>query len=166
MMSPLLAKALPARGVDLWRLLSVHDRMAWRVKYVFGAKASPLMTDPAAISALDCSGYARVQLAHQGILSPDGSSQELDFIRSAGARVVNYENVLRYAVKDHDRLFLAGWAPSASEAGHIWFVLAGQTLECCHRLGGVGSQDAHRYAHHLGIRCFELPVDKSAGPSN
>ena len=130
--------ALP---VDLDKL---HTRLAndiaRLVRYTLGAKAleGHLSDYPGAYKFIDCSGWVRAAIAYStkdaiggSIIIPDGSVVQHDWFSNNGFKLTDYSN----AELEDNHLRIAFIAPTANEAGHVWLILNGKTLESH---GGTG----------------------------
>lgn len=125
--------------VNLEKFLKLHGQLG-HVKYLLGGKASPLSKPASSIKSIDCSGYVRYMLYHaaDGIVIPDGSWNQRDYIERNGLTQVDY----RAAAKERDdTLYIAFATPHTNgvgKVGHVWFVLNGKTYES-YSSKGVGS---------------------------
>lgn len=117
--------------LDISKFLDNHRKLD-HVHYELGEKAESLSQDPATIRFLDCSGYARVQVfqctdTHEKI--PDGSWNQRDWCEKNLRQLKQYSDV-QYAANDPKRIFICFIKPTATTAGHVWFVYMGKTYEC------------------------------------
>lgn len=150
-----------ADHVNLSRLKLLYDRVQGS-PYKLGAKW-PLGADSAEVrgTPVDCSGFVRWLLHRSGVHLPDGSQQQLAYVRDVLEwRPVEYDN-LRYTVNDPMRLFIA-FRKDRRDArghyryGHVWLVRKGKTIECYSRVG-VGSLPWQR-RKAIADACYEVPV--------
>ena len=98
------------------------------VHYGFGAKASSLDVDPAAIGHIDCSGFIRYvtyRATDRHIKLQDGSWNHHAWCKAQKLSEVAYSTA---ALVD-GWLRIAFIEPSKTHSGHVWFVLNGLTLE-------------------------------------
>ena len=120
------------RNVDLLRLLRVWEYcMTLGIHYGFGEKIHNLTACPPHERYCDCSGAVRYGLyqATEGMMKvPDGSVNQhawCDFWKLH--KLAEYQDILE---ADDSRLFICFIHPTPDEAGHVWLVNAGVTIEC------------------------------------
>ncbi len=142
-------------------MLRMHGSVEGRVPYVFGAKPRPLTGGPEALArGVDCSGYVRWLMFHCSsvrYLFPDGSTHQAEWCRERGFKNTSYR--LNAGWKD-GRLRLCFYRPKGRRAGHVWFVLNGQTIESA---GGRGPTRRSWLTPVLYSRCEECYVLTAGG---
>jgi hypothetical protein len=112
--------------VDIDLLLTLVDHMEGRVRYEMGAKAPRLDCDSALIHSIDCSGAARYLLARcAGEDISDGSWNQHQYFARHDFKPCQYKNA---GLMD-GRLRIAFMNPEHDEAGHVWLILNGRTIE-------------------------------------
>lgn len=116
--------------IDRDKLLAlVGELTAGHVSYGLGSKAS-LTTEPKDVKKIDCSGFVRYLLykATDGqVKMPDGSWHQNKWCDDNGFAKVDYAAEAGL----NDSWLRLGYFPKKKgmAAGHIWFVLNGQTIE-------------------------------------
>jgi len=98
------------------------------IGYSLGAKAPSLNCAPADVTQLDCSGFTQYffyQATGMQILPPDGISNQLAWCKKCGLQKVAYST----AALNDGWLRIAFIESNTKQAGHVWFVLNGLTLE-------------------------------------
>lgn len=102
--------------------------MGGRVRYRLGAKAPTLDCDSSIIHEIDCSGYVRYLIhraTHGRVTMPDGSFIQRDWCKSEGFRKCDYADCAKL-----DSVLRIGFiTPTKHEAGHVWMICSGQTIE-------------------------------------
>ena len=132
----------PGLTVNLTRATVAYAELIQHCRYRYGAKPNSLHTPLAAITQLDCSGFARLLLAYASwyeIIIPDGSISQRQWCEDVGLHHLESYHDISETLLDVRRLFLAFLPPIRSRAGHVWLVRAGNTMEC-HAGVGVGSR--------------------------
>ncbi len=136
-----------------------------RCVYAWGSKPDPKI-EPLSVTDSDCSGfihYLMVRRIGPGI--PAGTSMDQKKWFQDRYESKKYPDVLKYAKHDGGRLFVAGYAidqPSTNR--HIFFVMAGYTMESASGLHGVGSRPAFEFQEEAQW-VVELPVFLSDTPT-
>jgi len=149
--------------INLSTLTAVFNNMKGRVKYELGSKATNLSADSHTIDKIDCSGFVRFALyrATNGKLKiPDGSWYQRQWCEKNLRRLSKYSDVA-YAAKDPSRLFICFIEPGATgkgQAGHVWLVRAGKTMES-HGGKGVNSRAwDYKTLKNYCSAAYELPT--------
>lgn len=131
------------------------------VDYAWGEKPDP-STPPSLVHRSDCSGFVKyIMVRRIGGEFPDGSVAQGEWFR-ANCEEKKYADVLQYAKHDGGRLFVAGFNLGGNHR-HIWFVIAGATMECGASLHGGGSRPAGEFLDEVEEAgwCCEIPVTLS-----
>jgi hypothetical protein len=120
----------------------IRDRLVERikaafacVKYEMGAKPHLGSLPCADFTTSDCSGFVRwlIYAATDGkVTMPLGSWTQRKWCQEQGFKQTCYANC---GLMD-SRLRIAFMDPECSEAGHVWLIINGQTIEC---YGGHGA---------------------------
>lgn len=124
------------------KMMHPSARRPGRVAYEMAGKADSgscaipggLAGDSNDVRAIDCSGFVRFSAAKcsgQACQLPDGSATIHEFCAAENLPRVLYSAV----ATGQGRLFLAFIAPAGGEAGHVWWVHGGMTMESH---GGAG----------------------------
>ena len=102
---------------------------AQRIPYVWDAKPDPsLRTDQ--ITGSDCSGWLRYLLGRQGNELPEGSQEQMEWLKDQGLT----ESSDYPAVATGSGLWACFALDLRSEGGHpghVWLLYQGQSMECC-----------------------------------
>jgi hypothetical protein len=105
------------------------------VKYLFGAKPKLGSIPGIAFNRADCSGFVRWLIdsatEHKNIM-PDGSWNQWQWCKQQGFKETSYLNC---GLKDN-RLRIAFMRAKDGEAGHVWLIVNGLTIES---YGGHGT---------------------------
>ena len=136
---------------DLDKLHAILALMEYRgTTYGLGSKVADLNASPPTFitpggsptNTLDCSGFQRYAMLHcAGLLMPDGSVNQLDFLAGKGFKhhsIASGENYTDNLAANVLYLCFCRTGSRGEGIGHIWAVYGGQNGHTAESYGGVG----------------------------